>query len=129
MKKTILLTTCLLFIYTSIVALPNNDKTIKDLVNYLKNSGLVVSSEEDFWYMLAGANDGKRLTIEGDTIEIYKYDTDVPKQKEILDDIKKKGKIIAMDMSMPVVVNGTFVLYVTEEHPAKQKIIEIFNIF
>lgn len=107
----------------------NNDKTLDDLISYLKKKGLRVGEPETQFYQLIGANNGYAIDVNGKTVEIYKYDLDVSKQKKIINEARKTGKMIAMDMSMPVENNGSFILVFVKKHPDKEKIKNIFKEF
>src|SRR3989339_540776 len=89
----------------------NSYKTIFDLTFHFKNKGFNVSDYKEIGSSF-GESEAWELEINGQTVDILKYNTDVPSQAKILRNIKWRGKMIDTDMT--VVANGSFVLWMRD---------------
>ena len=106
----------------------NNSKRISDLVEHFKASGLDVGERSEKLAPFISASDGTGLKIAGKEIEFYKFDLDVPVQKAALDKYSREG-VEMMGKNFPIVTNGSFALFVMEDHPKWSQIREAFVSF
>lgn len=107
----------------------NNTKTLVDLVEHFKASGIKIDSYAPCIYQIIRASDGLALTIDGSPVEIYKYDKRINDQKEKIERIEKDGDIYILAVKFPVRINGSFILLNYKNHPKEAQIIEAFNSF
>ena len=132
MKKVLLLSMLVLsFALYGCSAPSNNDKKISDLITYFKQAGFGIEDEGTMSYSLIGAEGGVGLNLNGGSVEIYKYNTNIPAQKRMLDSIKQSGLVQSI-FPIPAKVNGSFVLIVSDlpsPHPDKDKILKLFSKF
>jgi hypothetical protein len=106
-------------------------KSLADVVDHLKESGLDVGDVETKAYEMLGAVDGFGIAVEGETIELYQFDpnSDDEVSKKNLADGKSIGKMSAAGFSFPAKVNGNFALIGYDTHPKKDEIVKIFEEF
>ena len=104
---------------------------LADVVQYFKDQGLSVGDVSTKAYDMMGAVDGFGLDVGGNQVELYMFDPEKANEETLknLDDAEKIGKFSAMGFSFPVVKNGNILLAGYEEHPEKDKIIEMFKSF
>ncbi len=106
--------------------------TIEDFKRALNENGLTVTNENSKIASLIGATEGYGYTIGNDIIEVYKFDekSDTDLTKNNIKSAKEKG-IITMpefnNASFNVKYNKGLVLSNYEQHPNKEKILEVFN--
>lgn len=131
MKKTLFILPILvgIFFCSCTKGTVNNTKTINDLISYFKQNGLKVDNVDVMMFQIIGASDGKRMNINNTEIEVYKFDSDDKGQQTILNDIEKTGTINVLNMKEPAIINGSFIIISYEDHPDKQKIIQLFKKF
>ena len=106
----------------------NNDKRIDDLIEHFKKSGLDVGERSKRIAPMIGASDGAGLKISGTLIEVYKFDIDVPVQKNLIEKYSRDG-VELMGYKDFVIRNGSFILFVKKDHPKWQDIQEAFLAF
>ena len=80
-------------------------------------------------YPYFNSNNALSLKIDGKEIGIYKYNINVPKQRERLETIHDNRCVYVEGMKYPVLVNGTFMLLGYEVNPQRDRIIELFESF
>lgn len=107
----------------------NNRKSIDDLVDHFKQAGLHVGQKSDKLAVFIGASDGTGLDIDGSQVEFYKFDIDVPVQKAALDKYHKDGWFEIMGTKFYVIVNGSFMLLIDNEHSKWNEIEKAFQSF
>jgi hypothetical protein len=104
----------------------NSSKSINDLLEYLSKYFTLSDRSEKFFGMI-GAIDGCGIELNGSEIEIYKYDLKDPGQKTIIENAQKTNTMTVMGFTVPVLVNGTFIITNYSDHPEKNKLVEIFK--
>lgn len=110
----------------------NKDVSIEDFKKALNERGLTITSENAKAGTLIGATEGYGYTINDGTIEIYKFDEKSSNDltKSNIKSAKEKG-IVTMPSFNNVTLNAKYnkglVLISYDEHPDKDKILEIFN--
>ena len=124
----ILIVGVIFFCPTILFAESNNKKTIDDLIAHYKKSGFQFTVNKDKIAAFIGAMSGVSLKIEGKGVEFYKYDTDVPVQKNLIEKYSKDG-IDIMGKHLDLIQNGSFVLFSETKHPSWDKILEAFKKF
>ncbi len=107
----------------------NNYKSIEDLVKHFDANGLRVQKIQPSVFKAIKASDGCQLTINGAEIEIYRYDTSIPEQKEKLKNVTKTGYIEIVKMNFNARVNGSFIMLHWKKHPDSVKLVEVFDSF
>ena len=98
---------------------------MKILKKALKKEKYELGEREEKMAEFIGAKEGFALSVNNKNIEIYQFEKNDKKLKEIT---KNKEFEIEGIAKIPVEVNGNFIL-IASEHPDKDKIIEIFNSF
>ena len=106
----------------------NSSKSIDDLIQYFSKN-FQVSSKSEKLYQMIGAIDGCGIKINGNSVEIYKFDINDKGSKNILKNIESTNTFTVLGMTFPAIVNGSFVLSSYNNHPDKDKIIESFSNF
>ena len=136
MKKLFMKTVCpLLLALTSLILISgcfrneNNNRTIADLVEHFNKSGLTIESATPTLPEMILAQDGIFVRIGGKDVQLFKYDTRIPKQKEKLDKIYSNGKITILSIDFPAAINGSFVMLGFKGNPDEAKILEAFESF
>ncbi len=124
-----LLTAALLISGCSSVKKENNEKTIVELVEHIKKTGLTIDSAQPTLYDMILASDGLVLKIDGGDIQLFKYDTKIRQQKDKLARIKDKNTIMILGVEFPAMVNGSFVMLNYKGHIDELKIIDAFESF
>ena len=107
----------------------NNDRTISDLIEHFNKSGLTVESATPTLPEMIVAQDGLFVRISGKDVQLFKYDTRIPKQKEKLDKIYSNGKITILSVDFPAVTNGSFIMLGYKGNPDEDKILAAFDSF
>ena len=112
------------------------ETTLRELVEYFRSSDLEIGETTPKAFAMIGAVDGLGLEVAGDEIELYlfdpeKLDTETAKH---LEKARTSGWFWfeEMNMEIPVVMKGNIMLTGLEfkevyVHPAKDKIIEVFE--
>ncbi|MCX6985495.1 MAG: hypothetical protein NT118_12220 [Lentisphaerae bacterium] len=136
MKKSFMKTVCPLLLTLAAVILifgcfrnENNSRTLSDLVEHLNKSGLTIESATPTLPEMILAQDGIFVRISGKDIQLFKYDTRIPKQKEKLDNICSTGKITILSVDFPAVTNGSFVMLNHKGNPDETEILKAFESF
>jgi hypothetical protein len=106
----------------------NNSKSINDLIKHFASYDLAIGEKQEKIAAFIGAFDGTGLVIDGEAIEFYKYDVDIPFQKELFEKYTTEG-IDMLGDKIVLIRNGSFVLLPEEEHPKWKQILEAFNEF
>jgi hypothetical protein len=106
----------------------NSSKSIDNLLEYFSKE-FSVSDKIEMWFQMIGAIDGCVATLNGSSIEIYKFDNNDLGQKTILENAQKTHTLSVLGMTMPVLINGTFIIVNYADHPEKKKLIEAFEKF
>ena len=104
---------------------------IEQLLNYFKSNNLTVGEKEEKAYEMIGANNGCAVYINGSKIEIYSFDlkSDNELTKRNLQSAKNNGTVSAIGIPINVKLNGDLIICNYEDHPDKDKIIELFSKF
>ncbi|MBR6179421.1 MAG: hypothetical protein IKQ70_16270 [Bacteroidales bacterium] len=106
-----------------------NQKEIIDLVKRFNDEGLKADTVETMLYQFIGACSGYRVDVNGEPIEIYKYDLSDKGQKTIADEIENSGIVTVGSFKNPALYSNGFVIISYESHPDRDKIKEILNNF
>ena len=107
----------------------NNNRTLSDLVEHWQKSGLTIESATPTLPEMILAQDGIFIRISGKDIQLFKYDTRIPNQKEKLDNIYSNGKITILGVDFPAVTNGSFVMLNYKGNPDETEILKAFGSF
>ena len=107
----------------------NDTRTIPQLINYLKESGLKIDKLYPVRYQAILASDGIVMDIEGGTAEFYLYDTSKTYQLDKLKKIKKNKYINILGNHVPAITNGRFIMLTYSSNPNLIKIIKAFRKF
>ncbi|HBC88859.1 MAG TPA: hypothetical protein DCZ94_18100 [Lentisphaeria bacterium] len=113
----------------SIFKKDNNSKTIVDLVDHMKASGINIEAFHPALFEMIVAEDGIVVKIDGADIQVFKYDTKIQKQKDKLDKIYQKGLITILGVDFSAKINGSFILLNYKDHPDEVKIVQAFESF
>lgn len=108
------------------------DISIQDFKETLENNGMVITNTTNKMGALIGAVEGYGYTVNGVDIEIYKFDekSNEDLTKSNIKSAKEKGIITMPDfnnMTFTAMYNKGLLLLNYEQHPNKDKIVEIFN--
>ena len=136
MKKTfikisfpVLLTLAALILISGCFWKENNSRTIAELVEHLNKSGLTIESATPTMPEMILAQDGIFVRISGKDVQLFKYDTRIPQQKDKLEKIRSNGKITILSVDFPAVTNGSFIMLNYKGNPDEAKILEAFDSF
>ena len=106
----------------------NNHRTVMDAANHFIDSGMQVDVIQPL-FPYFNSEIAVSMKISGKEIGIYKYNINVPKQRERLEQIIDSKCVYVEGMKYPVIVNGTFMLLGYEVNPQRDRIIEVFKSF
>lgn len=106
----------------------NNHRTVMDAANHFIDSGMKVDVIQPL-FPYFNSEIAVSMKISGKEIGIYKYNINVPKQRQRLEQIIDSKCVYVEGMKYPVIVNGTFMLLGYEVNPQRDRIIEVFNSF
>lgn len=102
--------------------------SLNDIVENFKTNGLEIGEKSEKIFALIGAKDGYSIQLNGEKVELYEYD---PDSKEDLTKTSLKtaeeGYIDMVGTKVNVILNGNIVLAGYDDHPDKDKIIELFK--
>lgn len=106
-------------------------KSLDDVIGLLKENGFQkVEKVEGLAFGIVGAKDGSNIKIDGITIEVYIYDLDnlSEQAKKLIKEIKEKGTMTLVE-GYPTkgLISSNVVIMGYEEHPNKDKLIEVFK--
>ncbi|GMO53988.1 MAG: hypothetical protein Pg6C_20360 [Treponemataceae bacterium] len=88
-----------------------NITSIDGLLAFFKKSGIAVSNKETLMYQFVkGAKDGCRVELNGESVEIYKFDATVEEGKTILANAEKDGTFLIGTLKMSCLVKGPFII-------------------
>jgi len=90
----------LLVIVISIPEFTNKQLTIEEFTKALQSNGMHLGEKTDKWHGLLRATRGYGIDVNGDSIEIYQFDTTIKSGKKAIEKWKEEGY-----MGQPVVVN------------------------
>lgn len=107
----------------------NNAKAIHDLISHFRDNGLDVGSLTGRQPNALGAVSGCAVYVEGDEVEIYKYDNSDESERKLLEKYKIDGTITIMGSTVPIKVNGSFVLLFYQSNPKKDLLLKAFESF
>ena len=111
------------------VAEQTNNKQIIDLVKSFNEAGLKADTVETMFYQIIGACSGYSVNVNGEIIEIYKFDLSDKGQKSIAEEIDKSGILTVGSMKNPALYSNGFVIIGYQGHPAADKIKEVLSKF
>lgn len=117
---------------TSIKTTSSKEKTIEDFRKKLEENGLVITNTIQKSSTMIGAVEGIGYEINSSVIEIYKFDENSTEElsRNNIKSAKSTG-IVSMpsfnNITLNVKYNNGLCLVNYENHPDKEKIIEIFN--
>ncbi|MCF6175975.1 MAG: hypothetical protein L3J71_09430 [Victivallaceae bacterium] len=107
----------------------NNYLHIEDLVNHMVSQKIKVEQVQPIEPKLVSASRAFAVTIGGKEIGIYKYDVNIKKQREKIDNIEKNGRVYVLAIKFPAVVKGSFMLMGVERNPERDKIMAALESF
>ncbi len=111
-----------------------SDTTNKDVlysvVEYFKTKGITIGDKSDKIFALIGAKGGYSIQLNGEEVELYEYDPDSKAELTIASlKTAKDGYIDMVGTKINVTLNGNIVLANYDNHPDKDKIVELFKNF
>jgi hypothetical protein len=130
--KTAFLTISLLLILNGCQSVPEelvDNRTIPQLIEHLRKSGLKINSIKNVRYQALLATDGRVMVVEGANVEFYAYDMNEEFRRKKLRKIKKHGYILVLGYKIPAITNGKFIMLTYSENPNKIKVIRAFKSF
>ena len=107
----------------------NDRRTIPQLIEHLRKSGLKIDKIQKVRYQAILASDGRVMVVDGANVEFYTYDVTQDYQKEKLEKIKKHGSINILGYKIPAITNGKFIMLTYSENPNKALVIRAFKKF
>jgi hypothetical protein len=107
----------------------NNDRSLLDVIEHFRQSGLQIDEIQPTIYTAVLADDGCALFIEGAKVEVYRFDLNVPKIRQRVERVAKSGQITIFGIDFPAEVNGSFIMLTYSQHPKVPDIIEVFDRF
>jgi hypothetical protein len=104
-------------------------KGLEGIVDTFKEAGMTVGDYQTIAFDMIGAKDGRKFELNGSLIEIYEFDPNnlTEDGKKIYDSATNNGTFEMSGFQVPCVMNGNYMLVRADEHPDKDKIIEIFK--
>jgi hypothetical protein len=101
---------------------------LADIVENFKTNGVTIGEKSDKMFALIGAKDGYSIQLNGEKVELYEYDPD-SKAKLTKTNLKtaKDGYIDMVGTKINVTLNGNIVLANYDDHPDKDKLVELFK--
>lgn len=117
---------------TSVKTTSSKEKTIEDFRKKLEENGLVIANTIQKSSTMIGAVEGIGYEINGSVIEIYKFDENSTEElaRNNIKSAKSNGTVSMPsfnNITLNVKYNNGLCLVNYENHPNKEKIIEIFN--
>ncbi len=113
----------------SCATVDNNHRTMIDAITHFDDSGLKAEKIYPALADMIKAEAGAVLVLGGQRFEIYKYNMNIPEQREKLERIRNSGEIVIVGFKYKVLVNGSFMLLNYQGHPMEADIIEAFENF
>lgn len=103
---------------------------LDDLKKAFVDAGLKVGDNKELAFAMLGASNGYKFDINGKPIEIYYYDSKkLTKDQKKFYDQAKNGSVDMSGFNLPVKFKNDIMLVRFDEHPNKDKILEVFNNF
>jgi len=136
MKKIVLISLCLFVVLTGcekIKTPPQDEPSMTDkFLTALAEAGLAVGGDNivSIGGGMIGADTGWKLTIGGETVEVYEYASASPEDEkalQFLSEIRANGKVTLYGFAVDAMLNKTLVLINYGNHALKDKIIEAFT--
>lgn len=114
---------------TQNTTLSNTNESLGDLVEHFKSNGFETGEVIGKAYSMMGAVEGFGIMINGEQIEFYRFDikTTDEETKKNLETARTAGVYSMSGMSFSAIMNGNMMLVRYEDHPEKDKIIEVFK--
>jgi hypothetical protein len=100
-----------------------------DAITHFDDSGLKAEKIYPALADMIKAEAGAVLILEGQRFEIYKYNMNIPEQREKIEKIRRNGEIVIVGFRHKALVNGSFMLLNYQGHPREADIIEAFENF
>ena len=120
--------TLFVFVLAGCNSFNNNHRTVMDAANHFIDNGIKVDVIQPL-FPYFNSEIALSLKISDKEIGIYKYNVNIPKQRERLEQIIDSKCVYVEGMKYPVIVNGAFMLLGYEVNPQRDRIIEVFNSF
>ena len=103
-------------------------RTLEGLKNEFINEEFEVGDNEEIAYAMVNADKGMKFELDGELIEIYKYNIDdLSDEAEETVEQAKKGSIDMSGFNIPVKYNDGIMLVRYDDHSQEEKIIKVFN--
>ncbi|MBN1050305.1 hypothetical protein [Clostridium botulinum] len=148
MKKKIIATLLTVILAISLVGCSNSKSTsanaqetvkkeetkstnpLDNLKKSFADAGLNVGDNKELAFSMLGATNGYKFDINGTPIEIYYYDSkNLTKDQKKFYDQAKNGSVDMTGFNIPVKFKNNIMLARLDDHPNKDKILEVFNNF
>ena len=108
----------------------NNYRRPVDFVRHLDSRGIKVNAVRMLDPAPIGAGDALELIIGRSAIGVYKYDINIPSQRNRLEKIRKSRRIYFNGIPYPIYeTSGSFIVVGLDKHKEKQRIIEALRSF
>jgi hypothetical protein len=96
--------------------------TIDIFTKALASNGMSLGKKTEKMYGLLMATDGYSIDVNGESIEIYQFNTTIKSGKDAIENWKNEGY-----MGHSVVVNRNLMLFTNNKHKNWEEIIKVFN--
>ena len=83
---------------------------------------MVVGEKKEKIYQLLMAVDGCAFDVDGDSIEIYQFDTTIESGKQMIKRLATKGY-----MGHTVITNKNLMIFADKKHKDWDRIVKVFN--
>jgi len=127
-----IITISLFFLFSGCRSMPEDlldTRTIPQLIEHLKESGLKIEKVQHVRYQAVLASDGRVMVVDGCNVEFYAYDMNEEYQRDKLRKVRKHGYIVVLGYKIPAITNGRFIMMTYSENPNKIKVIRAFRNF
>ncbi len=129
MRIFLILISAVIFLTGCQTTVENNYRKPIDLADHLVACGIAVDQVQRLSPKPFMASDALTITVAGEEIGVYKFNTDVRVQKERLERYKENGRAFIIGIPFPIVIQGSFMVLGTEKNPKKKEIIEAIKSF
>ena len=108
----------------------NNHLGVADFARKLQKDGFKIEVIRPLDPSPLSAAEALEFTIDGANIGVYKYDVNVKKQRERLNNIKKNNTVYFVGFPYPVYeVSGSFIVVGLDKHKQKKRILKSLKDF
>lgn len=114
---------------SSLFNVSNNNMHCEDLIEHMVREGVPITKVQELEPRTVGAQRAFVITVKGKEVGIYKYDTNIKRQRKRIEQIKKEGLVYVAAIKFAAVVKGSFMLLGVGRNPDKEKILDALNSF